>query len=68
MITRNKLLSQAVDDCMKELYSLVQPSVDWDDFVEQNRIYSKKYKAWERYYELSKKESLTEEELKKFSV
>ena len=68
MITRNKLLSQAVDDCMKELYSLVQPSVDWNDFVEQNRIYSKKYKAWERYYELSKKESLTEEELKKFSV
>ena len=68
MITRNKLLSQAVDDCMKELYSLVQPSVDWDDFVEQNRIYSKKYKAWERYYELSKKESLTEEELKEFSV
>ena len=68
MITRNKLLSQAVDDCMKELYSLVQPSVDWDDFVEQNRIYSKKYKAWERYYGLSKKESLTEEELKEFSV
>lgn len=68
MITRSKLLSRAIDDCIKEIYSLVQPSVGWNDFVEQNRIYSKKYKAWEKYYELSKKESLTEEELKEFSV
>lgn len=48
MITRNKLLSQAVDDCMKELYSLVQPSVDWNDFIQENKSYSNQYKIWEK--------------------
>jgi hypothetical protein len=48
MITRNKLLSQAVDDCMKELYSLVQPSVDWNDFIQENKLYSNQYKIWEK--------------------
>ena len=68
MITRNKLLSQAVDDCIKELYSLVQPSVDWDDFIEQNRIYSKKYKVWERFNHLFNNRSiLTEKELIEYS-
>jgi hypothetical protein len=53
---------------MKVLYSLAQPHIEWDEFVKENKIYSNKYKAWERYYELSKKESLTKEELKEFSV
>lgn len=48
MITRNKLLSQAVDDCMKELYSLVQPSVNWNDFIQENKLYSNQYKIWEK--------------------
>lgn len=48
MITRNKLLSQAVDDCMKELYSFVQPSVDWNDFIQENKLYSNQYKIWEK--------------------
>ena len=48
MITRDKLLSQAVDDCMKELYSLVQPSVDWNDFIQENKLYSNQYKIWEK--------------------
>ena len=48
MITRNKLLSQAVDDCIKELYSLVQPSVDWNDFIQENKLYSNQYKIWEK--------------------
>lgn len=47
MVTRRKILQQAIDDCMKELYSLVQPSVEWDDFVQQNKEYSKKFKEWE---------------------
>jgi hypothetical protein len=53
---------------MKVLYSLAQPHVEWDEFVKENKIYSERYKAWERYYELSKKESLSEEELKEFST
>lgn len=68
MITRSDILNKAVDDCMKELYSLVQPSVDWDDFIEQNKIYSKKYKVWERFNHLFNNRSiLTEKELIEYS-
>ena len=35
-MTRNEVLGQAVDQCMKELYSYAQPSIDWDDFIEEN--------------------------------
>lgn len=48
MITRSKLLSKAIDDCMKELYSFVQPSVDWNDFISQNKLYSNQYAIWEK--------------------
>lgn len=51
MITRNKLLSQAVDACIKELYSFVQPCVKWDDFIEENKIYKNKYNEWKKYKE-----------------
>lgn len=47
MITRSDIISKASMDCLKELYSKVQPSVDWDDFVQLNKDYSKKYKEWE---------------------
>lgn len=47
MITRSDVISKASIDCLKELYSKVQPSVDWDDFMQQNKDYSKKYKEWE---------------------
>lgn len=67
-ITKSDVVGKAVDNCMKVLYSLAQPHIDWDEFVKENKNYSNKYKAWERYYELSKKESLTKEELKEFSV
>ena len=49
MITRRDVLSDAVDDCMKELYSFAKPSIEWDKFMEENKIYSKVYKEWERY-------------------
>ena len=49
MLTRNDVLSQAADDCIKKLYSLAQPSIEWDDFIEENRIYTKRYKEWEDY-------------------
>lgn len=49
MITRDDVLSRAADDCMKELYSLAQPSIDWDEFVKENKIYIEKYRIWEEY-------------------
>ena len=49
MITRNKVLSQAVDACMEELYSFVYPRIKWKDFIEECKIYSKDYKEWEAY-------------------
>ena len=60
-ITKSDVIRKAVDNCMKVLYSLAQPHIEWDEFVKENKIYSDKYKAWERYYRLSKKESLSEE-------
>jgi hypothetical protein len=48
-MTRTDVVSQAADQCIKELYSLVQPKVEWDDFVKQNEEYSAKYKEWERF-------------------
>jgi len=67
-ITKSDVVTKAADNCIKVLYSLAQPHIEWDEFVKENKIYSERYKAWKRYYELSKKESLTEEELKEFSV
>lgn len=49
MLTRNDVLSRAADDCMKELYSLAQPSIDWDEFIKENKIYTEKYRIWEEY-------------------
>ena len=44
---RNDVLCKAIDDCIKELYSFVQPSIEWDEFIKQNKIYSERYKKWE---------------------
>jgi len=44
---RSDVISHAANECMKELYSITQPTVLWEDFVEENRIYSKRYKEWE---------------------
>ena len=49
MITRDDVLCHAADDCMKELYSFSQPSIEWDEFVKENKIYSEKYREWELY-------------------
>lgn len=43
---RRTVLAQAVDQCMKELYSLAQPSITWDKFLEENIEYTEKYKKW----------------------
>ena len=47
MINRDDVLSKAVDDCLEELYTLVVPKVTWEEFKEECKIYSEKYKKWE---------------------
>lgn len=49
MISRRDVLSKAADDCMKELYTLVQPAVTWDWFIAECEEYTKKYKEWEKH-------------------
>lgn len=49
MITRNNVLSKVVTDCLKDIYSFVQPKVEWDDFLDQNKIYHKEYTEWSNY-------------------
>lgn len=51
MITRRDVLADAIDKCTRELYSLAQPEVNYDDFVEENKIYLEKEKE---YYSLPK--------------
>ena len=63
-MTRSEVLSNALDNCIKELYSFVQPSIDWEEFKKENKNYSDKYKAWERYKILSNKENLSEDDYK----
>jgi len=46
-MTRNEVLSEACDKCLKELYTWVTPKISWDDFKEECRIYSKIYKEWD---------------------
>jgi hypothetical protein len=48
MITRSDVISNAVEECLKKLYSLVQPHIEWEDFLEENRIYLKRKKEWEK--------------------
>lgn len=37
MITRDEVLGEAVNKCLQELYSNVQPKVTWTDFIQENR-------------------------------
>jgi len=46
-MTRHEVLEMASTACLKELYSKVQPAVDWDDFLQQTKDYSEKYRQWE---------------------
>lgn len=46
-MNKNDVLTEVIDKCLKELYSYAQPAISWEDFVEENKIYSKKYKKWE---------------------
>ena len=62
MLTRSDILGEAVDKCMKELYSYAQPHIEWDEFVDENKHYSKKYKEWEEFKRIEAKANTTNEE------
>lgn len=47
MLTRYDVLSKAVEECLMELYSLAQPSVSWEAFKEENRIFKEKEAEYE---------------------
>ena len=68
MITRGDVLSRAVDECMKDIYSFVRPSVDWEEFVKENKLYSDRYRVWERFNHLYHKENKTKKELEEYST
>lgn len=50
-MTRDSVLTKACEDCLKELYSFVQPSIKWGDFVLNCELYNKCYKEWDAYNE-----------------
>lgn len=49
MVTRHKILCKAVDECLKEAYSYAQPHIEWEDFIEQNKIYTALYMKWKEF-------------------
>lgn len=70
MLSRNDVISKVADECIKELYSLAQPHIEWEEFKKEFKIYSDKYKVWDQFVHLyyKKKEgTLTEKELKVYS-
>lgn len=51
MISRDDVLSDAVNKCMEELYKYVQPEVSWEDFIKQNKEWKEgDPKLYEFYY------------------
>ena len=42
MITRRDVIADAADKCMKELYSLAQPTITWEDFIKENKEFIKR--------------------------
>lgn len=53
-IDRDKVLSQAADHCMEDLYEYAQPKVKWKDFLKQCKEYNMKYYEWERWFRAKK--------------
>lgn len=47
MITRKTVLKHAVEECIKELYSLAQPHIDWKEFKKECKNYSNRFETWE---------------------
>lgn len=48
-MTRQEVIVQACDQCMKELYSYAKPSVTWEEFVSENKAYKEHNKLYKNY-------------------
>jgi hypothetical protein len=48
MKTRDEVLSQAAEECLKDFYNYAVPKVSWEDFLKENQEYTKKYNEWEK--------------------
>lgn len=59
MITRRDVIADAADKCMKELYSLAQPAITWEEFIKENKEFIKKE---EEYYKLPKENKISYKE------
>ena len=59
MITRRDVIADAADKCMKELYSLAQPKITWEEFIKENKEFIKRE---EEYYKLSKENRISYKE------
>lgn len=59
MITRRDVIADAADKCMKELYSLAQPAITWEDFIKENKEFIKRE---EEYYKLPKENRVSYKE------
>jgi hypothetical protein len=46
-MTRDDVISKAINECIEELYTFVVPSVTWEEFKKECKEYSEKYKKWE---------------------
>lgn len=49
-MNRNEVISKAVDECIKELYSYAVPHIEWEDFIKENKNYKEGPKPYEFYY------------------
>ena len=47
MINRDDVLSEAVNGCLEELYTLVVPKITWEKFKEECKIYSNRFQTWD---------------------
>ena len=48
MKTRDEVLLQAAEECLKDFYNYAFPKVSWEDFLKENQEYTKKYNEWEK--------------------
>ena len=49
-MNRNEVISKAIDECIKELYSYAVPHIEWEDFIKENKNYKEGPKPYEFYY------------------
>lgn len=59
MITRRDVIADAADKCMKDLYSLAQPAITWEEFIKENKEFIKRE---EEYYKLPKENRISYKE------